>query len=102
MKNADDLLRSVLREIKPVPVGLSEAVASAAARVWPSSDDGALRVGSFRNGVLNLHVDSHARLAEARTFFSEELRGRINEHLESSPAKRPGYVSKLVFKLSGT
>ena len=102
MKNVDELLRSVLREVKPVPVGLSEAVAAAAAGVWPATDSDALRVGSFRNGVLHVHVDSHARLAEARSFYSEELRGRINEHLESSTAKRPGYVSKLVFKLSGT
>jgi hypothetical protein len=114
MERMDRLMSAILRGIRVVPTPLLEAVQCAARDLWPAARAEEIEVRDYRQGVLHVGLDSHARLAEARSFLSEEFRRKINENLGRSTAPREGhapahgaateglYVAKLMFHVRGT
>lgn len=102
MESIDRLLRKVIRETKVVPKGLDEAILEVAREVWDDVDAGTVRIGGFRNGLLRVELDSHARMAEATAFHREFFRQRLNSHLGSSSKRGKEHVTKLVFHVRGT
>lgn len=98
----DRLLKDLLKKTTVVPTGLEEAIVAAAREVWDDVDDKTIRLGGFRNGLLRVEVDNHARLAEAKTFHQETFRQRVNAYLESDPRRKHDHVTKLVFHVRGT
>jgi len=84
----DKIVSEVLGDVRVVDPGLQEAVVTACRDFWPGLDDGDVLVGGYRAGTLNLLLDSHARLAEAKNFVGDGIRDRINEILASRIGSR--------------
>ena len=102
MKPIDRLLDDLLKKTKIIPNGLEDAVNEAAKRVWNDVDDGTVKLAGFRNGLLRVEVDNHARLAEAKAFHSEFFRQHVNSYLASNARRSKEHVTKLVFHVRGT
>ena len=102
MKPVDHLLDALLKKTQVVPTGLEAAVLEVSREIWPDAQDDDLLLGGFRNGLLRLEVDCHARLAEAKTYHSETIRTRINACLARASRGTPQHVTKLVFHVRGT
>ena len=79
----DKIVSELLGQVRVVDPILQEAVVQACREIWPEMGDDDVLVGGFRAGTLNLLLDSHARLAEAKNFVAEDLRERINEILSA-------------------
>lgn len=82
-RGLDKIVSEVLGDVRVVDPGLQDAVVTACRDFWPGLDDGDVLVGGYRAGTLNLLLDSHARLAEAKNFVGDAIRNRINEILAS-------------------
>lgn len=114
-------LGKILRRTQVLEDTVTEAVASVGARLWPGIGVDAIRVVSFRRGTLQLELDSHARVAEARGFLSETFRNLLNEQLQQDKPRvqsdcarldleagrrhsrdTQSYVSRLNFRVKGT
>ena len=108
MQRADQILKQILRETRVVQAPIVDAVHATAREFWPTLRDGEVEVRDFKRGVLHVVLSSHARMAEAKSFLSEDFRRRVNGHLESNkgsgrrPTRGETYVSKLVFHVRGT
>ena len=51
------------------------------------------RITAFRNGALSVAVDSAAHFYELSTFFNDEIKEKLNQHLSR------GFVRKINFIL---
>ena len=88
MPGLDKIVSDLLGRVRVVDPSLQQAVFEACAGIWPDIQDDDVLVGGFRAGTLNVLLDSHARLAEAKNFAAEQIRERINEILAADHEAR--------------
>lgn len=91
----EELIRSFLRETGIGGKRLSERVFRAWSEALGTEMPGRTRPVRFRNGELQVEVDSAAHLQELRNFRGESLRKSTNEILGETCIRR------ITFKLRG-
>ena len=97
MRPAGAILRDLLRQTRVIEPDLVAEVFATAREFWPSIGEEEVSVGDFRRGVLHVVLNSHARMAEAKSFLCDSFRESLNRRIGEDR-----YVSKLVFHVRGT
>ncbi|HMQ21092.1 MAG TPA: hypothetical protein PKE00_01300 [Planctomycetota bacterium] len=100
MKDLGELLKGLLQTTSVVPAVVDEVVAEVARDLWL---DGAneVRIVGMRRGVLRIEVDSHARYAEAKSFYAGLFLERIQQRMEIDPQRGTEHVHRIVFQVRG-